>query len=889
MAEPLAQTLNHRKYALATMDGFPAGANIIGRVRSLITLSSFAEMLTSIALLRDLLRFAADMASMIKIVDVRRHALNRSEVVALLTSNAAAYGIPSLTPEQADFLAYVIISAEDTTATWTLLSDQKANPIIQFDEMYETVHRALRKKTASELACYDVAASSVATYGAVLPNQKETMAAFSAMRQIDHVMQMYFDLDAWKAFLPERTGNTPAETIDRANGLRSLAAYLHSVLLLPYAHAVYAVRAAYDAFGAWVGVLPPIPAHVTKLFDDNVPPHDFLHAAADIASLSNMAAGSAASLDTDSRVHITFEEFLDVFAIDEALRTALKKAAGAIPPFNVSAIQALQSPTAQFALQGLPVARHYAVQSAATLVVVADLLSDRMRASASLFGASVAVFFAPEIADKLRSLNINSSLPPLAHIDYGVSPVVATPATISNGSILFQPGHAAATYAYTHHLRVNTFGGIATGPTFFEKFRPWALVNRDVADWFTTTFDLYQMALVPATLSNGSQVWTTDAFIADRNDQQLLRHIIEQITGQTLLFFLTTIDAPISRKRFATSVSSFALMYRENAAGSSKNDAGKPTFEVVVGDGMPYGTSYSDLSARQGPIQPEQLIPLANGYHLRFLSKIPVPSRKLVRLPYVAEREGMYYFQASRPDHDKDVREWTFDSSALQYAMYPVEVTSFAVDPEAIDRLLKNATAPGSPLSLRAASGAWILFDTAYSYVLQNYYLANDMKQTLTIPGEGAGRVTTREQSWSGEKMRIFLRYINFPAYFGAGQQTSDSKVTTMIADLNNQLESAVNASDESARASTHHNQEVSLNATLTIADQAGDGGRRSGPSQPRRAQNNPKQKKSEPDPKSTGIVEEPASGSTKPEAPSALSPLDTDELKDEKKKKNKK
>jgi hypothetical protein len=240
------------------------------------------------------------------------------------------------------------------------------------------------------------------------------------------------------------------------------------------------------------------------------------------------------------------------------------------------------------------------------------------------------------------------------------------------------------------------------------------------------------------------------------------------------------------RQIWATFASSFALIYVDANDNDPLHTAvtristQKPlvTLKLVEGHGRPYGTTYGNLEAIQGVLNPDtKLVPLGNGIFMRFLTRIPTitDELKIDENPFYAQRPIMYFASNSQ---STEVTEWVFGDGLLNFALVPCSIQQAVPD---------------------------VRFTPRYAFLTQSLYLNMDLHFKPVQPDKAREVIALGIQTndWPYDRHQYFLEYRNFGNY---STPTADIKVpeeTALIVDAVKKIEKAIDQDIKDASAAT--------------------------------------------------------------------------------------
>lgn len=807
----IALTAATRSVTILSMSGYPTGANVVGRIQKTLNFNSHFELLKSIVHLRNMSKFASEMLLMIKINDFRKQQIDRKDVVALIETNAAAYGLGEIGVEDKDFIAYMITSSETPNFAWVLDQPVENNRLLNIEKIYSRMSQITEDSFDKTIGVYNAMTDKVMTIEEFVDirggakkkkdNEEEgdttrvdaaNFLTFGAMRQLDHIFSLIMDQAIWNEFVPARDSQAPQENVLRAEGLKTFAAYLHAVLLHPHLISAHAFLNTYNQLGAWLAPLPELEPHIKKTFDAIVLKHDYLNAASDANLIS-----TALNFDNHEAIGVSLHgypvQLLRIYGISEALQKAVDLAAYAKMPIALDSLSNLGDQAIQFTLLGLPVGRHTAIKDVSALVIIGELASKQMQNSIASMNEGNSRYFTDETSDLLKKVGISCSIQGLCKVDPVSDPTKTTSSMVSGNVLHYSRGRAQTSYDYDYFLRREAFLKIYSSEGLVKDFLPTHFINNDTAKKMREHSGVFDQTLVPSWMGRTGSPITRQSLLGDRDSLNAITTVLERISGHSLMYTLQTLAAPLAQEKWATAISSFALLYvsrsaipmgagYRNEADNKKGD-GKTAkigpadlgLTLVQGYGKPYGTGYTELESKQKTAFVDSVIQLNEYVFLRLLDCAPLATDNVSLEPRFAHTLSYYY--ATSNSETRDIKYLLYGDSLVNFTLYPI--------PQQL--MLEDAK---------------VLYDRYYTYYAQQYYLLNDMHEApIADKNEKLIELGLSRHDWKYEKLSLFTEFLTFAPYSRKATAASGTAAPESEGSiLSNLIKEAENAVTETER-----------------------------------------------------------------------------------------
>jgi hypothetical protein len=763
-------------------------------------------------------KFAADILMMIKITDFRKHTIDRKDVVTLIDVNAAAYGLGELTMDDKDFIAYMITSSETPNFAWVLDQPAEKNRLLEMESLYSKIAQITEDDYDQSLGVYNAMNDKVMTMeeyvgtrsgnakkGKGTPNEEGTSPSdaanfltYGAMRQLDHILSLLMDQTIWDDFVPARDSQQPQLNVLRAEGLRTFAAYIHAVLLHPHLISAHAFLNTYNQLGTWLAPLPELEPHIKRNFDAIVLKHDYLNASHDAKMITDVLTFPNHD-GVSSSLHGYPTQLLRIYGISKALQKSIDLAKYAALPISIESLRGLSDQEIQFSLLGLPIGRHTAIRDVSKLVIIGELASKQMQNSIASMNEGNSRFFTDEISDLLKKVSIVCSLEPLVRIDPISDPTRTTSSSVISGALHYSRGRAITDYSYDYFLRHEGFLKIYASEGLIKQFLPTHFTNTDLAQKMRFHGGIFDQTLLPSWLGKTGSPITRQSLLGDRDSLNAITTVLERISGHSLMYTLQTLAAPLAQEKWATTLSSFALLYVSNSAiplgtGYTNSKDTKKAGGAIVnltpadlgltlvkGYGYPYGCDYDVLESKQTSPFSDSVIQLNEYVFIRLLDVAPLPTNKLA----LGERFGhtLSYYYATSNSEVKKIEYLLFGESLLNFTMFPIPGTVVQEDSK-------------------------VLYDRYYTYFAQQYFLLTDMHESPMVDkNDRLIDFSLVAKDWKYEKLSLFTEFITFPPYSkkasAASASTEGGPENNVISNLIKEAESAITQTEQNANAAS--------------------------------------------------------------------------------------
>lgn len=793
--------IKHRLATLARLNGVPHANSHIAILRRTLDLSSMEALKNSLIKLRNIVKCASDVIAQIPLLRTAKLTLDASTLVAYIKENSTVIG-ENLSDEDQITVAYLIVQSAMPKQSWTLkASEAGEGELPKLAALYSSI--SVKNYVGYEYAANCDAVSVISArknQGA----QKTLISAFNAIDGadakgdkarksanaysqtsvkiadiilLDMVMELLMSTDLWLDFLPDRTADTPQENENRMKGLAALSALLHSTLIANYYVEYHLFLNTYITLETWLGDFPSVPEVVMKDLDRIVNNSDILQISSIIKTLFSTlryeepAHGASITMIPSEAVNLFGLNKM----IDEAAVRVANMAGSTVP---ITQLEKLNSP----ALSSLIMSTSIGQANLRTSVIAAVYNVKLMELFASGYAASIAAlipkYITPIAQAKLAELSISLTEPFNPFIPVIPSIEQTTSLTIDS-SVHQSVGRLPFTSSQEDMMRQEYFLKIVTSRGVYAKIKTSPLIDNVVAKSLADHGKFTFRSLIPSHMGMSANVVKVSDVA--NGSAHIIDDYLEFMSNQHVELLVRTFISPLEREKWATNLSSFALLF-VSVADSDETATILPVREgkvvknikvrLIEGFGMPYGIKYATLatmnllSPRVTTTKDVMGVKLfeskfsdfgEDNYYILPITRIPLPTHKLAMADFIYDYPYHYFQGDTKAIQDVDAYVWS--EPLVNFALRP----SFGI-----------VTFPP------------VLFDRMHAYVNDILYLQDSMLMTIPAPaGDGGMAITTSEQEWKGQKYQPFVRYVT------PGSFTSSRASTSMQPDeLTNLIES---------------------------------------------------------------------------------------------------
>jgi hypothetical protein len=714
-----------------------------------------------------------------------KYQFSLGEVGSYVKEKARDFGFTDLDEDDYAFVSYLITSSENQDSAWVLEMhpEESANLFSQFLKLYDSLTTEsssamftyLETKRKIEVDRALTSSSSPKTYSPsqdkIVPlidiiaplsyinsasldlsnlvsetGRKERINAMNEtysierniytiadIRTLDHVLMLLLDIKLWDTFVTPRSKPDPSQNLERAKGLRVLAAYIQTLLMYPHIFRYELFREGYAQIEEWHGSFPTIPAHVTEDYNKFVANYDLLGAASDVKKLMQLyTPGTDSTLG--SKVHVIFEEIGPIFGISDLLREIGNINVGG-STINIDHLRELKKPEYDHLLQSFPLAPFNLIDTIQSRVFESQRYVTVATQVIGFLMPGYNRYYKDETIQTLRDLN--------CRIPFDWHQGLAVTIPVGEGSLpTAQEGKLNLDYsspfasAYNNYLLKTVedyrIGNIAK---FASNYPVITIIDHSVAAHLRTQLHRTWKTYYPANLIPGDRISEAKTF---QSSELEVKRLMEYIAGdaysvlQRSLFNLPLLEI------WATVLSSFALLFRKGP--------GLAHAQQIAGKGMPYGTSYQHLADLQKIDEAKDLIHLPEtDMYIAFLKKVPLPSSRMSMSDFHLHRP-YYYFPGN--GNSLSVEMLTTGESMYNFALRPLRDIG--------------------PLPK-------VLLDKIYAYANDTLYMHVDAQANYKIEDKAyfSFSFPLTKVDWKAEKLAAQIDFITPGSYSTFGSNTA--------------------------------------------------------------------------------------------------------------------
>lgn len=797
LAEKKEQLYHGRLALISNMSGYPSAVHVIGRLQRQIDLSSYEGLLHSIKKLRDITKITADVIDSMEGVKVEKYQLNRVEIATYVQNVTANFHSFQPDPDDIDLIAHLITSFEANTGAWVLQGAVKEKDIhLDFKSMYSSI---LHEQTSNDIPVYAPHEDSITVLSKLpqfvirkkttaegqqtedLENSKLTSAAtlysFAATRIIDHVYQLMMDRDVWYSFVSPRAKAEVSTNLERSKSLKVFSLYLQSLLSYNQFFMLESFLKGYDLVQDWITHFPPLEASTLHKLDNVVRPHDLLNAKMDVKNLfDSFTDPSDHSLAT--KLIVFPGELVGSFGIANAIERINASAASFITNADIKDVADLDDKKYLPLLAGVAADSFNISHDLATIILTGKIVSGEIDSALAELVPALVRGASRSTIEALRGVGLTAHLPfSVPHaLQWSIGAGVVK--GLSQGKLSLDSAAPSFSWAYHEHVRKNFKFKMATDDQIVKSYDAFAdlqVADKDKASFYRELFGQPWRSLVPDFWQTGNTIYTRDTL---KSDPSAVRHLIEAMSGRNFEIVIREMSVPHLARIWATYLSSFALLYVDDATvrpnNKEKGDKVKQTI-LIEGHGRPYGASYTALQNKQAPISSgNDLIVITEGIYLRILDKIPVVTDDLIIDPhFYLEHPSMYFASNSQTI---PVTQWVIDDSLQHLCLMPA-VQRPAVPP--------------------------VMFTNKYAYLTAELVMNMDLyfKPSSPSPAREVLPINFSKQDWPYDKFTYFLDYVTFGQYGAPKGQIDVSAETELVKDAVAKIEQTIiTDNDEAAK-----------------------------------------------------------------------------------------
>lgn len=747
----LPSMINYRCVVASKLDGAPRGLHVIGRLQRQFKLATLTDLLQSIKQLYDITFITAEVIESLEGVRMEKYQLDRTDIVTYVNNVITALKITSPSIDEVELISTLITSFEASQTNW-ILQRQDVSGGIHGD--FVKLYKAVLTTEIGKLPLYVPNMMQVTSFDAYAKDaglkndERDRQAAIyrlSLIRIIDHVYSLLMEVDLWAAFVAPRTKADVLNNLERAKTLRVLAHYLQSLLMYPQFFALEATLKGYEQIQQWVQYFPPLAKETTDRIESIIRPHDVLGARDDVRTFMDSASAVG---EKEANVMTLYSETITLYGLQDIITNIDAQIGKLTSTVTFNNLIELDDKNYLPLLSGIPVSDISVGGKVADAVLIAKAVDGQVLLALTNLLPTIAKGVTKETLAQLIQMQLRPNLAFTAPTAIILDVTRGARKEVSGG--FYRIDRQAPSFSYDYHAYLrSSYKYVVALDTTIMAGRPNKNYNnvidhdraQELRDILATSWD----SLVPSCSAAGSTFITAKSL---KHGEGELRHLIEKMGGMTFELAVKEMSLMHRRRMWATFFSSFALLYSTNEAKrGGPFDVGD--LVLVAGHGYPYGTSYTDLAAKQAPesLTAENLIELGEGFYLRVLDAIPIVSDHM-------EYDRQFYGHHS----------YTYFAASTAVA----KVDKFLWGPG-----LTQLTMTPTPSSSRYFSAK---FGTRFVYALRRLLLNFNVYYAPSVPSEAREgfplNVTTR--SWNLERDSFFLTYKTI-GHYGSVSATSSA------------------------------------------------------------------------------------------------------------------
>lgn len=801
----LAAAVTQRSTFIMSLCAYPVASHAVARLIALIKLTDMSSIYAGVLKARDLTLFAATILDSIPLARVDKSQLDRADISTYVKMNSSNHGIPTLSPEDIDLVAYLITSAESNEGAWLLefTTTPEENPILQFQRLYQSLLSVeMSSKSKSDTGLYnsfDAATASVydierreilplqntrrvrkimddahsrIASADVLSVERETISGNNALRAVfttynlaslrvlDHLLMLILDTNIWGSFVSPRLKVDPSLNLERSKSLKLAAAYFQSILIYPHIFNIELFYQTYQNTQSWMQIYPAMPADILENFEQIIRKHDFLDARNDVKLVFDTLEQSKNESTTSAITGLPIE-VVGAFGLDSIKDNIDAATATTALPVALTELKTLDDEKYRYLLLSFPITEFHMGQTFSEHIFLGNLIGNELNSTMQSINPGLQRYYKEEIVNRLKTLDIRIPFGFSNQIPMTDEIVRPTTGALSNGRMLWRPLSPIHSLDYERYLRdekkLSVFSSshiMAQQPDYFS---PRFLANLDVSlklrnilkkpDWKT---------LVPSNVAYHDTKITT---LMLQSSHDIVKDLLRDLTHMSYTLLERQMNAPYLKELFATFFSSFACLYSIPAdeftapsKGAKQNDVVLDhTLYQIEGYGNPYGMSYASLSLLQGPLKINQLVKVGLNSYIRLHTTIPLPAETMVACNDFFVTHPYYYYPAGSAK--MEVASWVLGDGLWNFGLAPI---------------FGNITKP------------FTFLDQRHAYLNDKLYMQMDLTYRVvgTSDSNNGFEIPILQHHWSQDLFQSNLKYVTLGSYSSTQFQLIEDKDT---------------------------------------------------------------------------------------------------------------
>lgn len=804
----LQSAIDYRISLLAELHGHPAAAHVFSLIVQKLDLSSINSLKQGIINLRNVSKFSADILSAIPKLRTSRYQIQRTEIEDYISLNSAAFGMPNI-GDDLGLVSSLITSSELPNASWMLdMTEDGHNPFIQLSILYNGLltSRVLQgnSETNNKKAkradggfniidysfvgndppfVYSAVSDDLVSLGSELPTaedtqglraydsapytiaeREDTVLRIADMRLLDHVLMLILNPELWSVFVaPGSKGDDESCNHERIMGLKLMAAFMHSLLLLPAYFRLEIFRQGYLKMEEWLGDFPEVPADILANYNNNVAKYDVFDVAHDVAGLySSMEDRDRTTLG--SEIQSFFSELTHMYGIDDIVRKADSAVANVRPQLQIEDLSALKNPIYNFLLLSHPIGRYNLIPTLTRRLMETEAFKKSLNNAYFTIIPMVARFLQDNYLDPLKMHSYRVPFPLFNNEPITDGYLRGTVSTLQNSQWRHRNHAYAFTFSNEEKFNESFEYKCSLASAYVIGNEPLCSISLDAASSIRKDYGARWSTLYPDSLIHSTRIFESAVLLSTEDH---LMTVFEFLSGSHKSMIERLLPSLFTQELWATELSGFGLLwYCDPADVQTKAiETMGIRLRLIEGLGYPYGCSYSDLAELQKYDETDKMIKVAPGIWFTTLKRYPLPSRTLdvaafdMGVPY-------YYFRADL-SATVEVKRWAFSSETL---------LQMALRPLSQPRPKTN-----------------VIFDRTYAYSNESILIESvlDNKLQAMSMDDYSLPVPLRTSKWDGDKFLPFIEFRNFGAYGSTGKLAGnpDEQMRKLVIAMENEIE----------------------------------------------------------------------------------------------------
>lgn len=779
LSDGIASAVDYRLAMLAELHAHPNSAHVFSMMTSKLDLHSVSALKQGILSLRNVSRFAADILAAIPKLRTSRYQIQRAEIDDYIVLNATAFGMPDI-GDDLPLISSLITSSELPSASWVLdMRDDLANPIIAISQLYESLLEPRYVRSGDTYSVqgdapliYNASSDSLVPISSVmgrpsdyatpqqqsvtaytLASREDSISRWADIRLLDHVLMVFLNPEIWSIFLPaSKSVDDEGQNKERIQGLKLLAAFTHSLLLIPSFFRLEIFRQGYMKTEAWLGDFPVIPADIIANYEQTVSKYDVFDIASDVSKLY------VAMEDTDTSTLNTtilsfFTELTHQYGIDDLITKAENDVANSRADISITDLTVLRDPRFNYLLLSHPVGRYNLIPTLTRRVLEAEIFKRSLIEAYHSIIPLVARFLQQNYLDPIKLQNFRVPFPFIAEQAITDNFLKASISAVDG----HKWSHRNRSYSFSasneRYFKYNMAYKVSLASAYVEDRGALCSMSFDAAKNIRKGYAPNWTSLMPGNMMLSDRIFETKTL---NSTHDAMMRTLEYISGVHESMIERTLPSYYVHETWATMLSSFALLWLVEPGRTpfSVEPSGSATYVPVLleGLGRPYGCTYDQLANLQTYTSMDDMIQIAPTIWISVLKRVPLPCRSIdiarfdMSVPY-------YYFQA--------------DTSKL------VEVTEWCHSPQS---LLNFTLRPLSPDPAKTL----VLYDRVAAYVNESLVIETnlDSKLVSTTDDKYSLPMPISVRKWTGDMFLPFIEFRTLGGYGGSAKMAGDPDET---------------------------------------------------------------------------------------------------------------